>query len=79
VTVNRTIITPFLLRAREPKHTFACRGEKLRLGKNITRQPSIFSRPGDRPGARDLSNPGLLDKKQQSTDMRRLTTGIRSE
>jgi hypothetical protein len=79
VTVNCTIITPFLLRAREPKHTFACRGKKLQLAKNITCQPATFSRPGDRPGARDLSNPGFLDKKEQSTDMRRLTTEIRSE
>jgi hypothetical protein len=76
--VNRTVITPFLLRAREPKHMFACRGEKLQLAENITRQHEIFSRPGDRQGARELSNPGLLDKKVKSTDMRRLTTGIRS-
>ena len=58
---------------------FASRGERLQLAENITRQPLIFSRSGDRPGARDLSNPGLLDKNVQSTDMRRLTTGIRSE
>ena len=60
-------------------NTFACRGEKLQLAENITSQPEKFRRQGERPGALDLSNPGLLDKKVQSTDTRRLTAGIRSD